>query len=326
MSLQPLVERFGGRRIVVLGDLIADIFIYGEITRVSREAPVLILSHNDTRLVPGGAGNAVHNLAALGAEPVPVAVVGDDESGNRLIDYFERLGVDAGGIRKLRSYETPSKTRIMAGVVHAYRQQVLRIDRGQPLRSGTGARTTLRSLKARMRNADAVLISDYGYGLVEPALVAELQAASVPVTLDSRFDLKKHRGLTAATPNESEVEAALGLSIGSDLTKLERAGRTLLRRLGHEAILITRGREGMALFEKGRQTRHIPIYGGDELTDVTGAGDTVISVFSLALASGGTFEEATRLANYAGGIVVMKHGTRTLSRAELEEAVASEGA
>ena len=324
MKLDSIIDRFGDRRVVVFGDLLADVFVYGEISRISREAPVLILSQRETQMVPGGAANAVHNLWALGARPVPVGIVGDDDEGRRLIDYFNSLDIDTSGIRKVRSYRTPTKTRILAGAAHAYQQQVLRLDTGTPIRNSLGQKAALRSLRSRLKKADAVLLSDYGYGLVQPEVSNEFKNIRVPVTVDSRYRITEYSSLTAATPNEPEVEEALGITIGNDLKTLERAGRTLLRRLKHDALLITRGKDGMALFERGRKTSHIPIYGTDEIADVTGAGDTVIAVFTLALSTGASFSDAARLANYAGGIAVMKHGTRTVTRKELTRAVASD--
>lgn len=326
MTLNSIIDAFQGRRVVVFGDLIADVFVYGEISRISREAPILILSHRETQMVPGGAANAVHNLWALGARPVPVGIVGDDAEGRQLLEYFDSLKVDTGGIRTVKSYRTPTKTRFLAGGSHAYEQQVLRLDAGAPLGDTVGKRTILGTLRSRLKKADAALVSDYGYGLVQPDICAEFKAITAPVTVDSRYRIGEYQGLTAATPNEPEVEEALGISIGNDLNKLERAGRALLRRLKHKALLITRGKDGMALFERGKKTSHIPIYGTDEIADVTGAGDTVISVFTLALSAGAGFSDAARLANYAGGLAVMKHGTRTVSRKELNEAVRSDAA
>ncbi len=324
MKLASIVDKFQGRRVVVYGDLIADVFEYGEISRISREAPVLILSHRETQMVPGGAANAAHNLWALGGEPVPVGIVGDDDAGQHLIDYFASLNVDTSGIRRLKSYRTPTKTRVVAGAAHAYQQQVLRLDAGAPVKATLGRAAIHRALRMRLRKADAALISDYGYGLVQPEVSAEFRGTPLPVTVDSRYRIGDYRGMTAATPNETEVEAALGISIGNDPNKLERAGRSLLRRLKHEALLVTRGKDGMALFERGRKTTHIPIWGTDEIADVTGAGDTVIAVFTLALSAGAPFSDAARLANYAGGIAVMKHGTRTVTRKELKKAVTAD--
>jgi rfaE bifunctional protein kinase chain/domain len=322
--LRELLRNFKGRRVVVLGDFVADVFVYGEISRISREAPVLVLNHRETQVVPGGGANAVHNLRALGAEPLPIGIIGDDAEGNQLIHYFRKLGIDTRGIRVTKSYRTPAKTRILAGAVHSSRQQIVRLDSGGPT-SKTNERTFLeRKLKSLLPRASALLVSDYGYGIIQPDLVSGVARNGIPSTVDSRFAMTAFSGMTAATPNEPEVEAALGITIGNDMDKLEWAGRTLMRRLKHNALLITRGKDGMALFERSAKTTHIPIHGTDEIADVTGAGDTVISVFTLALAAGGTFTDAARLANYAGGIVVMKHGTRPVTYNELRDVIGND--
>jgi rfaE bifunctional protein kinase chain/domain len=323
-ELANLVERFSGKRVVVLGDFVADMFVYGEIARISREAPVLVLNHRETQLVPGGGANAVHNIRALGAHPIPIGVVGDDAEGGQLLEYFSNLGIDIRGIRVVKAYRTPSKMRILAGAVHGQRQQIVRLDSGG-FADGKPDPKTLESvenkLKSALRDADAVLVSDYGYGMITPKLAAKALSNGRPATIDSRFELNSFAGMTAATPNEPEVEAALGITIGNDLEKLEWAGRTLLRKLRHNALVITRGKDGMALFERGKKTQYIPIHGSDEVADVTGAGDTVIATFTLALAAGGSFYDSARLANYAGGIVVMKYGTRPVMYEELRSAV-----
>jgi rfaE bifunctional protein kinase chain/domain len=320
-SLRQVINRFKDRRVVVFGDLVADVFVYGEISRISREAPVLILNHRETQIVPGGGANAIHNLAALGAHPVPVGIVGDDPEGQRLIQFFTDLGIDISGIVVARSYQTPSKTRILAGAVHSQRQQIVRLDAGAPLVDEKARDAAEVKFKAAMKHSQALLVSDYGYGLITPQVIARIWKNSIPATIDSRFSLLNFSGMTAATPNEPEVEAALGVSIGDDARKLEWAGRTLLRKLKHDALLITRGKDGMALFERRKKTAHIGIHGSDEIADVTGAGDTVIATFTLALAAGASYEEAARLANYAGGIVVMKYGTRPVNYEELVAAV-----
>jgi rfaE bifunctional protein kinase chain/domain len=319
--LRQVINRFKDRRVVVFGDLVADVFVYGEISRISREAPVLILNHRETQIVPGGGANAIHNLAALGAHPVPVGIVGDDPEGQRLIQFFADLGIDISGIVVARSYRTPSKTRILAGAVHSQRQQIVRLDAGAPLVDEKARAAAELKFKAAMKNAQALLVSDYGYDLVTPQVIDRTWKKSIPATIDSRFSLLSFSGMTAATPNEPEVEAVLGIPIGDDAKKLEWAGRTLLRKLKHDALLITRGKDGMALFERGKKTTHIPIHGSDEVADVTGAGDTVIATFTLALAAGASYAEAARLANYAGGIVVMKYGTRPVHYEELLAAV-----
>jgi len=327
--LLALIDGFTSRRVLVVGDIIADAFIYGEVARMSREAPVLILKYDATEMVAGGAGNAANNVAALGGRALLAGIVGADAEGRRLLSSFHR-GVERTSIVRTRGYRTPVKTRILAGGVHSAKQQVVRIDReaGWPL-SGAVSGAFARKLRSSLDECDAVLLSDYGSGLVTPALADTVRAAMtrrsrrrpVPVLVDSRYRLLDYRGLTTCTPNESEVEQVLGVHIDDDADALERAGRLLLRRTRMQAVLITRGSRGMALFQPKQRTIHIPIFGSDEVADVTGAGDTVIATFGVALAAGASFYEAARLANYAGGLVVMKRGTATVSAAELGDAV-----
>ncbi len=331
--LLALVDGFSSRRVLVIGDLIADEFIYGEVSRVSREAPVLILKYDATQIVAGGAGNAANNVAALGGGARLAGLVGADPEGRRLIASFHH-GVDKAQVVRARQYRTPVKTRILAGGVHAARQQVVRIDRdtGWPLDESVSA-ALAKKIEPALDGCDAVILSDYGSGLVTPTLAAVIRRAlarrtrrrPTPVLLDSRYRLLDYRGLTTCTPNESEVEAALGVRIDDDPDALEQAGRLLLRRSGMQAVLITRGSRGMALFQPKQPTVQVPIFGADEVADVTGAGDTVMATMTLALAGGATFEEAARLANYAGGLVVMKRGTATVSAAELRRSLLRQG-
>src|SRR5262249_15615099 len=252
-----------------------------------------------------------------------------DESARRLISALHRR-VDRGTILRDSSYGTPVKTRILAGGVHSAKQQVVRIDRRvrritQPRTREAFERAALKAVKG----CDAVLVSDYGSGLVRPAFVRRVRAMvdrHVPVLVDTRYGLLSYRGLDACTPNESEVEQALGIRINDDLRTLERAGREILASTRMRAVLITRGSRGMALFEPGRPTCHIPIFGSDEIADVTGAGDTVMATVALARSAGATFEQAAHLANYAGGIVVMKRGTATVAADELRRAVIADRA
>jgi rfaE bifunctional protein kinase chain/domain len=323
--LLALVEALKGRRIAVVGDLIADEFIYGQIGRVSREAPVLILNYDSTEIVPGGAGNAAANVAALGGIARAVGLAGRDDTGRRLLDILKRRRVDVAGVARPGGYHTPTKTRILAGGIHSAKQQVVRIDRAAAAAADDHAREAFgKRVVAAARECDALLVSDYGSGLVTPALAAEAQRVMrVPLALvDSRYQLLRYHRMTACTPNESEVEQALGIRIGDNTRILERAGRELLGRTRARAVLITRGSRGMALFEPDTRTEHIPIFGSDQIADVTGAGDTVIATMTLALAAGATFLEAARLANFAGGLVVMKRGTATVSASELRQAVA----
>jgi rfaE bifunctional protein kinase chain/domain len=320
--LVALIKGFRGRRIAVVGDLLADEFIYGRVERVSREAPVLILRYDQTIVVPGGAGNAAANVAALGADAVLAALAGREEAGRRLIASLPAR-VDRRALVRPAGYHTPLKTRILAGGIHSAKQQVVRIDRMRPtpLTAAVRARFLQAAVRAA-KTADGMIVSDYGSGLITPqvvdALTRSLRGRRMPIVLDSRYDTLRYRGLTACTPNESEVEQLLGVTIDDDPAVLERAGRRLLRRTGMQAVLITRGSRGMALFVEGRPTTHLPIVGSDEIADVTGAGDTVIATFTLALAAGAGFDDAARLANHAGGLVVMKRGTATVSAQELK--------
>lgn len=327
--LLSLIEAFSRRRIVVIGDLLADEFIYGRVERVSREAPVLILRYDTTIVVPGGAGNAANNVAGLGARVSVAGFAGRDEPGRRMMAALHDRVIRTL-VKSPAGYETPVKTRILAGGVHSAKQQVVRIDRitnGAP--NGDLRRLFEEQAARAVGRCDALLVSDYGSGLITPALVARLRrtmwaaagAKRPPVLVDSRYAVQDYHGVTACTPNESEVEQLLGVRIGDDRAALERAGREMLARTRMQALLITRGSRGMALFEAGRPTRHIPIFGSDEIADVTGAGDTVIATMTVALAAGASFYEAARLANYAGGLVVMKRGTATVPAAELSDAV-----
>jgi rfaE bifunctional protein kinase chain/domain len=324
--LTKIVESFPKITITVVGDLVADEFIFGEISRVSREAPVLILKHRERTVVPGGGANAINNLADLGVNVLPVGVVGDDEVGRLLLKAFRHKHIPVSGILKNKSYTTVTKTRILAGMTHNARQQVVRVDREPETEPNRHLKREL-VLAARQyaRASDALLISDYGYGAASPAILDAIRERGrlngVPVILDSRYRMLQYSGVVAATPNEPEVEAALGLRIGNDWSSLCSAGESVMSRMKLRSLVITRGRDGMAAFTGKHKPVDIPIFGSDQVADVTGAGDTVIATFAAALAAGASTEEAAHLANYAGGIVVMKRGTATVSRRELLDAL-----
>ena len=323
--LLDIVGAFSRQTICVVGDFVLDEFVSGEISRVSREAPVLILRHRRSEAYPGGAANAVNNLADLGACVLPVGVVGADEGGRTLLEYFKRKHVDVSGILRASDWVTTTKTRYLAGWTHTTEQQVLRVD-CEPFGALSKAMQARIERKARQfaRRAGTVLVSDYGLGAVTPALTRKLQAKRI--MLDSRYRLLEYRGarISAATPNEPELEAAYQTRVGTDTHKLEVLGERTLHDLGLEALLVTRGKDGLTIFERKRPPQHIPIYGSDTPVDVTGAGDTVIAVFTLAVAAGASYHEAAHLANYAGGLVVMKRRTASLARAELESALRRE--
>lgn len=324
--LKKILEAFPKTTVTVLGDLVADEFVYGEISRVSREAPVLILKHRERTVVPGGGANAINNLADLDVNVLPVGIVGDDEAGRLLIKAFRHKHIPMSGVLKDKSHTTVTKTRILAGMTHSARQQVVRVDR-EPESAPSAHLTRELVLAAReyARASDAMLVSDYGYGAATPTILNAVRAKgrlnNIPVTLDSRFRMLDYSGVTAATPNEPEVEACLGVTIGQDWSKLLSSADMLMSRLKLQSLVITRGRDGMVAFNRKHKPVDIPIFGSDEVADVTGAGDTVIATFTAALAAGATTEEAAQLANYAGGIVVMKRGTATVSRQELLHAM-----
>ena len=329
LALADIVERFRSKTVVVLGDFVADTFQYGDITRVSREAPVLILKHRETQIVPGGGANAANNFAALGAKVVSVTAVGDDDAGHRLREFFRAQKQSVSGILTAKSWTTPTKTRFLAGWAHKVGQQVLRVDYEpeHPLSTVIHKRIYAH-LAAHLEKADALAISDYGFGVADPGEIAKLLSRGkrgLLTTLDSRYRLNAyHRaGLHSATPNEGEMEALHHTTIGKNLAELERCGRATLSEMKLQSLVITRGRDGIALFQPGKETAYIPIHGSDQPIDVTGAGDTVLAVYTLALASSATPLEAAHLANIAGGLVVMKRGTATVSRAELLEAIGS---
>ena len=327
--LVGIVEQFRRQSILVLGDFVADEFIFGEISRVSREAPVLILRRREMHTLPGGGANAANNLADLGARVYPVATVGDDAAGDALAEYFRGKKVDASGLVRKNGWTTPAKTRFLAGWAHTAQQQVLRVDREPDGLGDSTIEALVRNAREKLPDVSAVLISDYGYGSVTPEIVASIRGRhrwTRPVTLDSRYRLHEYArlDLTAATPNEAEIEAAHNAKIGGDAAKLDAFARRTMARLSLSALVATRGRHGMTVFERGRAPQPLAVFGSDQAVDVTGAGDTVIAAFTLALAAGASVLQAARIANYAGGIVVMKRGTATVTREELIAAIRSD--
>ena len=328
-SLRPWVDGFRDARIVVWGDVVADRFLYASAARISREAPALVLRREGEEIRPGGAGNTMMNIATLGARVSAVGYLGDDETGDALRQTLGDADIAIEHLVTRGDAPTPVKTRIMAGGLHTIRQQVLRIDQDEPFpEDGDAVAALHRALDTALADADALLVSDYGMGSVpKPGLdvrIGQLRKRGLPVVADSRAGLLSFTGVTAATPNEEEVENALGLALDEQEAAVERAGRELLERLGTDAILLTRGSRGMALFEEGTPTTRLPIHGTEEIADVTGAGDAVIAAFTLALVAGASMVEAARLSNVAGAIAVMKRGTATVSADELRGALGSE--
>ena len=323
--LVNIVRRFSQRQILAVGDSVADQFVYGAISRVSREAPVFILRHEDTVTVPGGAANCALNLASLGARVSLVSLAGDDEAGRALVEKLTAAGVDCSGVLTNASFRTTTKVRILAGQVHSTRQQVIRIDyEGSSLKEAAVRQQLRDQVSAHTSSADAVIMSDYNYGVADAEMASFTRSAaaarSVPILADSRFQLSNFAGFTSATPNEDEVEQLLGQQF-SDVNQLEQASEKLRERLGYRALLVTRGSNGMMLLEDGVAAVHLDAIGAHDPVDVTGAGDTVMAAYTLALASDSSFPDAARIANYAAGLVVMKRGTASVTREELENSV-----
>ena len=307
---------FTKRKVVVVGDVVADQFLHGTISRVSREAPVFILDHDETDTRPGGAANAAANVASLGGQSVIVGFTGNDANGESLADALARSEVDCRHLVSDDQIRTTTKVRVLAGQHYAPRQQVIRIDYATrtPVRDELYDRL-LSNFHEACEGADAIIVSDYGYGAADARVVEAARhrsnSAGIPLLIDSRFRMTDFTGATAATPNQEEVEKILGKEFTSESCS------SLRQRLGYKALLVTRGNKGMTLFEDAREPRHFEAVGPKEPIDVTGAGDTVIGAFALGVGSGLSFADAASVANHAGGIVVMKRGTAVATTAEL---------
>lgn len=323
-ELSSLLPAFPTAEVVVVGDFVADEYVYGETERISREAPVLIVRYESSELKAGGAGNAAANLAALGVKVRAIGVVGDDPLGGALLEELAGQGIDVEDVVRVAGRQTEAKTRILAGGRSTRRQQMIRLDRAsrEPLPPRVVKRLMAAVAKAG-RRSQAILASDYGSGAIGPELVDVLRRVKrggVPVCVDSRYGLRSYTHLTMVKPNEVELEAASGVSLAQP-GGVEKAARRLLKLVASDVLLVTRGRNGMSLFRRGAPPIHVAAHGTGEAVDVTGAGDTVAAAFTAALAAGGDFEQATRIANVAGGLQVLKPGTATVSGDELAGAL-----
>ena len=322
--LHETVERFPSRRIVLYGDLVLDRFVLGTPKRISREAPVIILRFEGQRDIPGGGANALANLAALGATVLPAGVVGDDEAGASLLAALAGAGVDVRGIVTLPGFRTVTKVRIVAGGAASLKHQVARYDVEDQLPDHDGWRDALLARLAEIAaTAHAAAVSDYGYGVVTAAGVARLRAALPAGALavaDSRFSLDALGTVDGATPNLEELAETGGSAPQSD-AEVAFVAEALRARLGARFVAATRGSEGLTLVEAGKPALHLPVFGTDQVADVTGAGDTVLATLTLALAAGAVPADAAVLANLAGGIVVTKLGTATVTRDEIHRAI-----
>lgn len=316
------LERFAGARVLVLGDVMVDEYVWGTVSRISPEAPVPVVAVRSESVKVGGAANVAANIAALGGVPALVGVVGEDAQARRLIRELEGLGVSGGGLLVDPERPTTVKSRVVAGSQH-----VVRFDRESEAPLAAAARTRLLGLvRERLVESEVLLISDYAKGVVSPPLIRSVLALArrhgKPVAVDPKVPhMPLFRGVTLIAPNHHEAAAAAGVRVRTE-ADLQRVGEILLRRLRARAVLITRGEQGMALFEADRATTHIPAV-AREVYDVTGAGDTVMAALALALAAGASLRQAALLGNLAAGVVVGKRGTATVSRAELSAALAA---
>jgi D-glycero-beta-D-manno-heptose-7-phosphate kinase len=315
---------FPQKCVIIVGDLVADQFLNGTISRVSREAPVFILRHDQTATLPGAAANAAANVASLGGKPVLIGLAGNDANGDLLLKKLAEIGVDIGGVVSDGSLTTTTKVRVLAGQHYAARQQVIRIDyENTAVVSAELKERLIQNLIAAGAAAHAIIISDYNCGSVFSEIFESAKAISeqrnIPLIVDSRYRLADFPNAATGTPNREEVEKILGEDFS-----IEDCGR-LRERLGYDALLVTNGNEGMLLVEKDRPPLSIDAVGSKEPVDVTGAGDTVIAAYALGLASGLSYADAARVANHAGGIVVMKKGTAVVDMVELRESLVSDG-
>ncbi|MBI4597546.1 MAG: D-glycero-beta-D-manno-heptose-7-phosphate kinase [Candidatus Omnitrophica bacterium] len=320
-SLGALIKKFRRATIMVIGDLMLDEFVWGKVSRISPEAPVPVVWVQSESTMPGGAANVANNLAALGGRVIPVGLIGDDRWGHALVSGLASQRIDTGSILTIRRHTTV-KTRVIA-----HHQQVVRVDREQnePLPPKTIERL-IAAVEARLPEADAMIIEDYGKGVITRQLLESVipraRSRKTIITVDPKqehFDL--YRGVTALTPNREEAGEAVGRELQTP-ADVEAAGADILRRLMCDGLLITLGEEGMCVFEQERAPLRIPTV-AQEVFDVAGAGDTVIATFTLALAGGASMEQAARLANAAAGIVVGKLGVATTTPEELTQVLAA---
>lgn len=322
------LEQFKNCRIAVLGDFILDEYVFGEISRVSREAPVLILKYQETKVCPGGGANTVANIATLGAEAIPLGAIGSDPAAAQLLSLWPDGAVEKRFLIQDAALRTTRKVRLLAGSFHSYQQQVVRLDYENELVLGESLEgRIIESLRKALPDAGALVISDYSLGnltaTVTSYAIRIARELGIPIVVDSRDNPQKFHAATTVTPNITELEKTLDIRIGRDLEKLEVICRDLLQEWDLESFLVTRGKLGLSLIGAG-QAVHFEAHGSEDAVDVTGAGDSVAATFATGLASGFEPEDAARLANIAGGLVVMKKGTATISleelRNELEEA------
>lgn len=322
LSLMEHIDAFRSAAVAVVGDIILDEYVWGDVSRISPEAPVPVVDVKNQTIMLGGAANVVNNMVSLGARPILCGVVGEDEEGRAILERLGEIGITTEGIVSEPGRVTTKKTRIVA-----QNQQVVRYDREVRSRIGEASRRAiLKAVKKRLSGLDAIVVSDYGKGVVTPDLMAELISLAVgkkiPIAVDPKPpNFPFYKGVSVITPNHYEAAAFCGFTI-TDEDGLVRAGRKMLRDLKCSAVLVTQGREGMTLFEKRGRVTHVPTV-AKKVFDVTGAGDTAIAVFGLGLAGRLDLRSAAIISNFAAGIVVGEVGTTTVKSDELKKAISA---
>ncbi|NJL00831.1 MAG: D-glycero-beta-D-manno-heptose-7-phosphate kinase [Spirulinaceae cyanobacterium SM2_1_0] len=319
-ELRALLDRFADTEVLVIGDLTLDEFLTGQVERLSREAPVLILRHESTRQIPGGGANAVYNLAKLGARVRVVGLIGQDSQGEALRSIFAAAGIDTTGMLVDPDRPTVTKTRIAGHARQSVTQQIVRVDRKSDRLPDPELQQQLAAaIAARVPQVQAVVCSDYGDGvLTAPVIAASLKGDRVIV--DAQKDLARYQQATLFTPNLPEAELAVGYPIDSP-ARVQQASHDLLALTQAEQMLITRGEAGMTLGDRQGHLQHIPAFNRTDVFDVTGAGDTVVAALTLALCAGGSYWQAAVLGNLAASIVVRQFGTATTSVPEMQAAL-----
>lgn len=317
------LKKFNKINILIIGDMVADVYLKGNISRVSREAPVLVLEHAGEKVVPGGAANVVHNIATLGGQAFAVGLIGNDKAGSGLRDILNDKNVETTGLIVEENRPTITKTRIIAGGSATVSQQIVRIDQEMKsiMLSNTEKRV-INILEKVIDKIDAVVLSDYGSGMlsdkIRSFIIESCQEKNIKTIVDSRYDILKFEGVSFVKQNEAEAAKAVGFELTSE-DAVVTAGKILLEKLQAEGIIISRGEQGMSLIQDNGEIHHIPVVDKSEVFDVSGAGDTAVAAFILAIASGAKPVEATKIANFAAGIAVRKLGTATVSNKELQE-------
>ncbi len=319
-NLKKIIKKFDSIRILVIGDVVLDKYIFATTSRVSREAPVLVLEEESVEFKLGGGGNTVRNFKDLGVKVDVLAIVGNDPEGKEIIDLLNKSGVSTSFVIKSKKFKTPLKTRVLAGETNTRKQQVFRIDRGEKIKSLP--KEFFKKFGEIYENYDAIIFSDYGYGVSSYRVLKKLKREykKLPfVFVDSRFELSKFKEITSATPNITEAYDASGFKVKKG--NLKRVGKKLLSITGAEGILITLGSEGMYLIERNLKDYYIPIFGDKNIVDVTGAGDTVMAVFSSSWISSKDFFSSAIISNVAGALTVMKAGASTVTTQELKNGI-----